>query len=86
MTAVDTLNWGMWQCYGYCPDARYETNAVSAGDPVVAAAASLGPFGADGQELHVGWSPSGVAADLVSPFLGLAFIDVFSAIGPATAP
>jgi hypothetical protein len=69
--------WGWFQCFGYCPDARYDTAAVVIGDPVVAAAASLGPFGTDAQELWVGWSPNGIAADQASPFKALAFLNVY---------
>jgi hypothetical protein len=81
---TDTF-WGWVQCYGYCPDVRHAAGAVVAGDPLVAAAAAVGAFGVDGQELWVGWSPRGIAADSAQD-KALAFLNVYSPAGPGAAP
>lgn len=67
---------GWLQFYGIHPGALFTTSAVTAGNPVVADAAAVGPHGCDTEQLWVGYAPIAVAADLASPFRSLVFIDV----------
>lgn len=85
MTAVGSGNWGCWQSYGFCPDVLHKNAAVTLGDPIVADVAQVGAFGADGQELWIGWSPNGMSADNVQ-LRALVRVNLFEGTGPGTAP
>lgn len=74
--------YGWLQMYGLNPGALLTTSAVTAGNPLVADAAALGPHGCDTEQLWCGWSPGTIAADLASPFRSLVFIDVLHAAQP----
>jgi len=78
-------NYGWIGQEGFFP-VLYTTAAVSVGDPIVADAAAFLDFGSDGMELQVGINPEAVAADLASPFRGLAYLKLHSFNGPATSP
>ena len=73
-----TGNFGWIQMYGYNPGTLYTTNAVTAGNPVVADAAAVNLHGCDKHQLWVGHSPGTIAADLASPFRSLCFIDLWT--------
>lgn len=87
MQTVASGNWGVFQSYGYCPDVVHTAVAVTAGDPLVAAAVAVASFaaGSDGQELWVGWSPAGFSSDNVNA-KALAHLNIFGGIAPGTAP
>jgi len=74
--------YGWVQVYGYNPGTLYTTSAVTAGNPIVADAAAVGPHGSDTEQLWVGHAPIAVAADLASPFRTLAFLDLWHASQP----
>lgn len=59
---ITSLNYGWIQREGYCSCAGTAT-AISEGDPVVADAAVVGPFGTDGQELWIGLALSSGSTD-----------------------
>jgi hypothetical protein len=87
MQALTSGNWGVFQVYGYCPDVLHTAVAVTAGDPLVAAAAAVTTYatGSDGQELWIGWSPQGMSADNVQ-LKAFAHLNMFGGIAPGTAP
>lgn len=74
--------YGWLQIYGLNPGTIYTTDAVTAGNPVVAAAAAVDAHGCDTEQLWVGYAPIAVQADLASPFRTLCFIDVWHMAQP----
>lgn len=77
------LYYGWLQFYGRNPGTLYlAANAVTAGDPVVADAACVGPYGMDAEHLWVGHCPVTVAADLASPYKTLCWIDLLTLSQP----
>lgn len=77
-------NFGWVQREGYVL-ADLLSGAITAGDPVVADAAVIGAFGADGQELWVGYALATMSADQTAD-IGPVNLKLFSAGGPGTAP
>lgn len=82
---VATNNYGWVQVEGYCPAVNTDTDALVAGDPVVADAAQIGGFGADGQELWVGVALAAKSADQ-APRIAPINLKLFTCAGPGTAP
>lgn len=75
-------NFGWVQMYGLNPGTLYTTSAVTAGNPVVADAAAVGPHACDTEQLWVGYSPGTIASDLASPFRSLCFLDLWHMAQP----
>lgn len=76
---------GWVQKEGYCPRVEALSGAITIGDPVVADAAKVGAFGADGQELWVGIALGAMSADQVADMLPVN-LRIFTCAGPGTAP
>jgi hypothetical protein len=77
---VEDGEFAFYQQYGMIPDAKHKAStAVSAATQLVADAATVGPFGSDNQEYHVGWSPLGIAVDNATA-KALAFVSVFQPV------
>lgn len=68
--------YGWLQFYGLNPGTLYTTNTVAKGDPVVADAAAVNAYGADTEQLWVGYAPNTIAADLASPFRSSCVFDL----------
>jgi hypothetical protein len=84
MAARTTRYYGWHQMYGLNPGVLYTTSAVTAGNPVVADVAAVGPHGCDTEQLWVGFSPGTIAGDLASPFRSLAFLDLLHMAQPVS--
>ena len=61
------------------------SGAITAGDPVVAGAATIGAFGSDGQELWVGYALATVSADQDAD-IGPVHLKLWTCAGTGTAP
>ena len=62
-------NYGWVQVEGVCM-ARHIASAITEGDPVVTDYRAIGPFGSDGQELHLGIAvATGASTDEAQPFV-----------------
>lgn len=62
-------NYGWAQVEGVCV-CRHIASAITEGDPVVTDYRAIGPFGSDGQELHVGIvQATGASTDEAQPFI-----------------
>jgi len=73
--------YGWVQFYGYNAGVLTDgTNAITALNPVVASTATVIAHGTQQQELWVGHCPNTVAADLVSPFSILIYLDLMTTI------
>jgi hypothetical protein len=75
--------YGWLQFYGRNPGVIYMAgNAVTAGDPVVSDVGTVGPYGADTEQLWVGHCPVTISADLASPYRSLCFVDLLTMSQP----